>query len=181
MRTRAFVAAFEESARALRARAEFRLIHYSIQSNHVHAIVEAESAAALRSGMTALATRLALLVRRVLRVRGRVLPERYHLRRLRTPREVRNALAYVLLNARKHLAERSGRAAAHRAACAAEPASSGRWFGGWMDGASTAQGTSGPPPVAAARSWLLRIGWLRHGRIDLREIPGLRDGGGRGG
>ncbi len=181
MRTRAFVAAFEESARARRARAEFRLIHYSIQSNHLHAIVEAESAAALRSGMTALATRLALLVRRVLRVRGRVLPERYHLRRLRTPREVRNALAYVLLNARKHLAERSGRAAAHRAACAADPASSGRWFGGWMDGASTAQGTSGPPPVAAARSWRLRIGWRRHGRIDLREIPGLRDGGGRGG
>ena len=32
--------------------------------------------------------------------------DRYHLRVLRTPREVPNALAYVLLNVRQHRAQR---------------------------------------------------------------------------
>lgn len=176
LRTRRFVAAFEESVRALRARGDFRLVHYSIQSNHLHAIVEAEHPAALGRGMMALGTRVALLVQRVFRVRGSVLPERYHLRKLRRPREVRNAIAYVLLNARKHLAERVGLAAARRTAARPDPASSARWFGGWRGGALqdvTAASTTVPPPVAAARSWLLCVGWLRHGRIDPGEVPGL--------
>ena len=35
----------------------------------------------------------------------------------------------------------------------------------------------GPPPVAAARSWLARIGWQRHGLLGLDERP---KGGGSG-
>ncbi len=34
---------------------------------------------------------------------GGVWAERYHARSLRTPREVRNAIVYVLMNAKKHL------------------------------------------------------------------------------
>ena len=45
---------------------------------------------------------------RVFKRSGAVLAERYHVRVLRTPREVRNALAYLLLNARRHAA-RAGR------------------------------------------------------------------------
>jgi hypothetical protein len=78
---------------------------------------------------------------------------------LRTPREARNAIAYVLLNARRHLA-RAGRAPASLAAI--DPASSGRWFEGW---AQAPEPSADPPAVAPARTWLLHTGWRRHGLI----------------
>jgi hypothetical protein len=43
-------------------------------------------------------------VNRVFGRRGSVLADRFHLHVLRTPREVRHALSYVLMNARRHLA-----------------------------------------------------------------------------
>jgi hypothetical protein len=113
-----------------------------------------------------IAARVARAVNRVLGRRGGVLRDRYHLHVLRTPLEVRRALAYVLLNARKHLglfAPRVGRV---------DPASSGAWFDGWSyDGGPR---DPRPPAVAAARSWLVRIGWQRHGLLHPGEIPGLR-------
>ena len=41
----------------------------------------------------------------MMRRRGRVLADRYHARPLRTPTEVRRAIAYVRDNHRKHMAE----------------------------------------------------------------------------
>ncbi len=73
-------------------------------------------------GMTAVASRLARAANRVFGRSGRVLAGRYHLRALETPREVRNAIAYVLLNVRKHFRERRGQAPPLRI----EPLSSGR-------------------------------------------------------
>jgi hypothetical protein len=58
--------------------------------------------------MKSIAARLARAVNRVFRRSGPVLIGRYHLRALRTSREVRNALAYVLLNVRKHWRQRYG-------------------------------------------------------------------------
>jgi REP element-mobilizing transposase RayT len=170
VRTVRFVRAFERSLARVRARSDFRVVHYSLQGNHAHFIVEARDQAALGRGMTSLATRLAMTVNRVHARRGRVLADRYHLRRLRTPREVRNALAYVLQNARKHLAEHIARVPR---AMRPDPASSGRWFDGW---AWEGWGRALDPamPVTAPRSWLLRVGWLRHGRIDPDEVPGRR-------
>ena len=80
-------------------------MHYSIQNDHLHAIVEATSQHDLACGMKSIGSRLARAVNRVFRLRGTVLADRYHLHILRTPREVRNALAYCLLNARRHLAK----------------------------------------------------------------------------
>jgi hypothetical protein len=105
-------------------------------------------------------------VNRVFRRSGPVLADRYHLHVLRTPREVRNALAYVLLNARRHAA-RAGRTLSR--AFGIDPASSGRWFDGWQN-AIRAAGPS--PPVAPARSWLLTVGWRRCGLLAADEIPG---------
>jgi REP element-mobilizing transposase RayT len=89
-------------------RGEFRVAHYSTQRDHVHMIVEAHGREALARGMKSVAARLARAVNRVFSRSGRVLDGRFHHRVLRTPREVRNALAYVLLNARRHFAKRSG-------------------------------------------------------------------------
>src|SRR5262249_4948218 len=140
------------------------VVEYSIQSNHAHFVIEATSAVELGRGMKALGTRFARVVNRVFGSHGVVLRDRYHLRILRTPREVRNALAYVLMNVRKHRAQR-GLATPPRV----DPASWGGWFGGWEGDVLLARD---PPVVAMASSWLLRIGWLRWGRIAVAETPG---------
>jgi REP element-mobilizing transposase RayT len=155
----------ERSFRVARERGRFRLVHYSIQGNHLHMIVEATSSRELASGMKSIGARVARAVNRVFERRGPALADRFHARVLRTPREVRNALAYVLLNARRHLAKRGlsvprvGRI---------DPASSGRWFDGWR----TALRQTHDPPVASPRTWLLGIGWRRAGLIDPSEVPG---------
>jgi REP element-mobilizing transposase RayT len=166
LRGRRFLRAFEETLRALAAREDFRVVHYSVQKNHAHFVVEAESRRALGRGMKALAARFARAANRVFGRRGPVLTDRYHLRVLRTPREVRNAIAYVLSNLRKHLAQAGARLP--RAALP-DPASSGRWFGGWREAPPRAHD---PPAVVPPRSWLLRVGWRRWGLLRLDEVPG---------
>ncbi len=96
---------------------------------------------------------------------------RYHHRSLRSPREVRRALAYVLLNARRHLAKH--RNVSRAVSTPLDPASSARWFDGWRRTViSRIPETSALPEVAQPRSWLLRVGWRRHGLVDPGELPG---------
>jgi REP element-mobilizing transposase RayT len=148
-------------------RGRFRVAHYSIQTDHVHLIVEAASNRDLACGMKSIGSRLARAVNRVFARRGAVLVDRYHRHVPRTPREVRSALAYVLLNSRRHLAK-LGRKVPSVAAI--DPATSGDWFGGWTHGrASTSRG---PRAVATPRTWLLTLGWRRHGLISPAEVPG---------
>jgi REP element-mobilizing transposase RayT len=151
---------FRELERAFRGGRErfgFRLAHFSVLSNHVHLVVEAEGAPSLSRGMQGLAVRMARAVNRILGRTGTVFAERYHARALRTPREVRNALAYVLVNARRHgLWLRRG---------AVDPCSSGRWFDGWAE-SKRVVGLE-RAPVARARTWLLRLGWTRYGLLPV--------------
>jgi len=141
-------------------------VHYSIQRDYLHVIVEASSAAALGRGMRSLGARLARAVNRTRSRRGPVLRDRYHVRVLRTPREVRNAIAYVLLNARTHAARR-GRPQPRSARI--DPASSGRWFDGWKGRVPEAPDL---PAVASARTWLVRAGWRRAGLVSFTEVSG---------
>jgi REP element-mobilizing transposase RayT len=95
LRSGRLVRELERSFAAACERGRFRLVHYSIQNDHLHAIVEATSARDLAGGMKSIGARLARAVNRIFGLRGPVLADRYHLHVLRTPREVRNALAYV--------------------------------------------------------------------------------------
>jgi hypothetical protein len=167
LRTVALVRALERSFAAARDRGDFRLVHYSLQTTHAHLVVEAADADALGRGMMALGARLARAVNRVFGRRGRVLAERFHLHVLRTPREVRAALAYVLLNARRHARRLVG------APCI-DPASSGRWFDGWLSKSDVRDIETRVVPVSRPRAWLLTIGWRRHGLIDPDEVPARR-------
>jgi hypothetical protein len=156
------------------ARPGFRLAHYSLQDSHAHLIVEATDREALGRGMKALAARLARAVNRVARRAGPVLAERYHLSLLPTPAQVRNALRYVLLNAHRHAAKARDAIATR---VRLDPASSGRWFDGWKRRVPSADDqeppvSSRPPSVARPRTWLLAVGWRRHGLIDPADIPG---------
>ena len=145
-------------------------MQYSLQSDHVHLIVEAASKDALGCGMKAVASRLARAANRVFGRSGRVLAGRYHLRVLETAREVRNAIAYVLLNVRKHGRKRQG----HAPPVMIDAASSGRWFEGWRVDAPLSDENLGVREVAPARSWLLTTGWRKWGLIDPAEVPGTR-------
>jgi REP element-mobilizing transposase RayT len=81
----------------------FRLVHYSVQGNHLHLLVEAEDARSLSRGMNGLGVRVARGLNRVMRRHGKVLEQRYHGHILKTPTEVRHAGAYLLQNAARHL------------------------------------------------------------------------------
>ena len=151
-------------------RGSFRVAHYSLLGDHAHLIVEAHGKHALACGMKSIGARLARAVNRANDSTGPVLDGRYHHRSLRTPREVRRALAYVLLNARRHLAKRRRLA---RGPTFLDPASSARWFDGWqVQVPGCTPDASEPREVARARSWLLRIGWRRHGLLDPAELLG---------
>jgi len=93
MRRKKFIREFRRSLRQILTREDFRVVVYSIQSNHMHMIVEAADSEALASGMKAVTSRLARAFNRVFLRSGKVLAGRYHLRVLKSPREVRNALS----------------------------------------------------------------------------------------
>ena len=166
-----FVREFRRSLAAASERGSFRVAHYSLQGDHAHLIVEAHGKDALACGMKSIAARLARAVNRVGGRSGPVLDGRYHHRSLRSPREVRRALAYVLLNARRHLAKTRG--IARSATAHLDGASSARWFDGWRSRTTSRLPEQGTPrEVAHPRTWLLRVGWRRHGLLDPAEVPG---------
>ena len=74
----------------------FRVVEYSIQSNHLHLVAESKSEHALARGMIGLAVRIARGLNRIWKRCGRVFSDRYHARILQTPKAVRIALLYVL-------------------------------------------------------------------------------------
>jgi putative transposase len=80
-----------------------RVVHYSVQGNHLHLLVEADGAESLSRGMQGLTIRIARAVNRVGSRRGKVFADRYHAHVMSSRREVGNAVRYVLENFRHHL------------------------------------------------------------------------------
>src|SRR4051794_24907780 len=78
-------------------KAEFRIAEFNVLGNHLHLITEASNKAALSSGVQGFAVRVARRLSGALMRSGKLFEQRYHSRYLKTPREVRNALCYVLL------------------------------------------------------------------------------------
>ena len=150
----------------------FRVLHFSVQWDHVHLIVEASDARALSSGVRGLAIRLARYVNQLVTRRGRFWADRWHGRALTTPRAVRNALVYVFANFRKH--------ARARLADGVDAFSSSSAFDGWRGARSAELARAGPPfhramaahiVVSAPESWLASTGWRRHGLLGVGEVP----------
>jgi len=151
-----------------RERFGFRLVHFSLQGQHLHLVCEADDRRALARGMQGLSIRLARRLNRHLHRSGKVLRDRYHSRVLTTPTEVRNVLAYVLCNYRRHAFERG--AVVDRGWI--DPFSSGPHFDGWCDLVRPAHAFARAPCCTARPgSWLLEKGWLRRGRIPVATVP----------
>ena len=161
-RQQGLFAAFAEAFRRTR-REDFRIVEFSVQSNHLHMIVEAESNDALARGMKAFTVRANRLFNSAWgRGRGQVWGDRYHRRDLTSPSSVRNALVYCLNNFRKHLRIGSPPPVV-------DAMSSGPWFEGWVS-------STYPPdeerPTPRPGTWLLATGWHQRTKlIGLAEAP----------
>ena len=133
----------QQALRAVRMRFGVRVVHYSIQGNHLHLLVEADDAGALGRGMQSLAIRIARRLNALAGRSGGVFVDRYHAHALSSRRAVANAVRYVLGNYRHHAKEHI-------------PA-------GWRDSLSSAAFLQNAPdedaPVTLPRTWLLRVGW----------------------
>jgi REP element-mobilizing transposase RayT len=169
MRSPEAMKAFRRAFAAGKSRFGFRLVHYSVQENHVHLVCEAVDARALSRGMQGLAIRVARSVNRALSRKGKVFGERYHARAVDSPRDVRNTVVYVLNNVRKHeagrLVPRSYPKRWLDTGC-----TSARHFHGWKG--IPHQQPDEAAEVVAPKTWLLETGWLRHGRVRPDEVPG---------
>jgi REP element-mobilizing transposase RayT len=193
LRQRSLFVAVRAALGKARERFGFRLVHFSVQRDHLHLIAEAEDRRALARGVQGLSVRVARAVNRTVARSGKVFADRYHARVLRTPRQARFALRYVLLNARKH-----ERGAARVPRGQVDACSSAPWFGGFGGTGAVALGAEVPgaavrgaaavsamaaradwrrlsgsdePPVVVARTWLLGVGALRGGPFDVDDAP----------
>ncbi len=154
---------------------EFQVVHFSIQDDHVHLIVEALAQSesehsktspaqrreldgnALRRGVSGLMISFARRYNRALHRKGKVWGDRHHRRDLRNPTEVRSTLLYVLQNWLRHGMRVFGDGLV-------DPYSSAPRFEGWADPHVTFIETE-PWPKPRPRTWLLAIGWKRAGGL----------------
>ncbi|MBK9383679.1 MAG: transposase [Planctomycetes bacterium] len=141
-----------------------QIVHYSIQTDHLHLLVEADDRECVARGMNALLSPLARALNELWGRRGNVFPERYHDEVISTPTQARNALRYVLQNGKKHGVV----ATSSIDLCSSTPV-----FDGWMERSSIASISTAPlvAAVAPASTWLLTTGWRRNGLLDIRELP----------
>ena len=141
--------------------AGFRVCQFSVLATHIHLVVEAKDREALSRGIQGLMIRMARQLNRALGRCGRVFTDRYYARVLKTPREVRNCLAYVLNNDQRHrLGKRPGLRALELDPCSSAPT-----FDGWRVQPLVRPRDTGPPAVVPPQTWLLATGWRRHGLL----------------
>jgi REP element-mobilizing transposase RayT len=179
LRRRCVYRAVREATLTTARREDFRIIHLSLQSNHLHLLVEANDKKALSSGMQGFQISAAKHINAELgkgaagpRRRGTVFPDRYHATIITNPRQARHALSYLMSNWRKHQEDR----VAPMSTWTIDWFSSAVMFPGWTEYGDEPFLWRGPPTydpliVYQPRTWLLREGWKKSGSISCHEIP----------
>ena len=81
-----------------------RILHFSVQSNHIHFIIEAVDNKILESGMRSLTVTLTRGLNQ-----GQIQLQRYHLHVLKTLTETKRAIQYVIFNEQKHKKAKSAK------------------------------------------------------------------------
>jgi REP element-mobilizing transposase RayT len=149
----------------------FRIVHISIQKNHLHLIIEAANKEALSRGMQSLAINLARAINRAWgRGGGKVFAYRYGAKQIRTKSYARNALSYVLNNWRRHREDFYNWNNPSKAML--DEYSSAVLFTGWTVKFGKPPPDYEPLPVSKPRTALLVSGWKDFGLIDPTERPG---------
>ena len=144
-----------------------RVCHFSVQKDHVHLIVEAKDKSCLTKGMRGLTIRMAKALNRMRDQSGNVFRDRYHMRILRTPLEVKRTITYVVNNAVRH----GMRFPSRRGWLGVDPYSSAPWVKVFAVRVFKVLLETGSPPVAPSRTWLLTDGWWKkHGYVMPGEV-----------
>ena len=87
----------------LRARLKgLRIIHYTLEYNHVHLLVEASENKILQRGMLALGISFSKAINKFKCLKGAVYKHRYHFRKINSSRELKNVLHYIFHNGIHH-------------------------------------------------------------------------------
>jgi REP element-mobilizing transposase RayT len=181
LRRRKMYKAMRDATITAALREWFRIVHISLQRDHVHLIVEAEHKAALARGMQGFTISAARHINLALGGgerprRGKVFADRYHVEVITTPTQARHAIRYVLSNFRRHKEDREGLASTWLV----DPFAARSSFPDWaeLEGQPwmwPIRATYDPLLVRRPRSWLLREGWKRAGGpISAREVPSQR-------
>jgi len=98
LRRRRLIAAMREAFRAGKVKDGFRICQFSIQRDHMHVVTEADTNRDLAKGMQGWEIRVARRLNRRLGRKGKVFADRFHAVPVRSPRQLRNTLCYVLNN-----------------------------------------------------------------------------------
>ncbi len=163
LRTPRVYRVLERAFRRGKEKPGFALVQFSVQGDHVHLLIEAESKGELARGMQGLTIRLAKNLNRYWRRRGgSVFAERYFARAVQTAKEIKRALAYVLNNGRKH--------GVWSSPTRPDPFSSGRWYSGWYEAFANTCRPLRAPPVARARDMYLAMPSFRC--LSVAFVPG---------
>ena len=184
---RVYRAILEQLARAKRQRV--RVVHFSVQHDHLHLIVEGQDRLDLSNQMCKLFSRIARAVNSIAKRRGCLFRDRHHRRELASPTQTRNALVYVLFNDRKHEAQGGG-PISERMLHELDDRTSVGWIplADWAESARpppdtlarlrarnlvTATGAGSETPISTAGTWLAQRGWFEHGggRMRIDELP----------
>jgi putative transposase len=133
-----------EAFRRCHEKEGFRIVHFSVQGNHLHALGEADDVRRLSRGMQGLGVSMAKRINKVSERSGAVFDDRFFARPLRTPREVASARDYVLRNSEVH-ERRMGIGIPLRG----------------FDPFSSEVCAQWPALTSPAQTWLLAVGWQR--------------------
>jgi len=126
-----------------------RVVEFTVLSNHLHLIVEADTSRHLSRGVQGLCVRVAKALNALLRRAGRVFADHFHSRLLRSPTALVNAIRYVLGNAQRHYGETG------------------------VDHFSS-ENEENAGVLAEPSGWLLRRGWAKAPRRVLDRLLGSR-------
>jgi REP element-mobilizing transposase RayT len=149
---------------------DFRIVHISIQQNHLHLIVEASDAEKLTRGMQSFAINCARAINRAWDRSGKVFKFRYKAKQIRDCEYARNVISYVLNNWRRH---RQDFANGRELTAILDEYSSAISFTGWKGNRRWKIPPGHVPlPVSPPRTALLKSDWQRFGLIDPYEMPG---------
>jgi len=158
-------------------RTDFRIVHLSIEDDHLHLIVEAGDHAALATGIRGFESSAAQRLNRAISLStgtkrvGKVFDDRYHSREIASPTQARNTISYVLI-IRRHGRDHG----IESMFWDVDYYSSGPAFDGWkeLEHSPFLFQTPDYPrlSVSRPRTWLLSKGWRKAGPISMREVPG---------
>jgi REP element-mobilizing transposase RayT len=184
LRRRSTYRAIREATLTTARREDFRIVHLSIQRNHVHLLVEADHKAALATGVQGFQISAAKHLNAAIskgrqspRRRGAVFPDRYHAEIITSPTQARHALSYVMGNWRKHQEDR----VAPFSEWKVDWFSSAAMFPDWAEYLADevflwpAPPTYEPLLVFRPRTWLLATGWKKFSStISCYEVPSAK-------